>query len=80
MQAKGYITKNSAPETMVDAVREVAAGNAFLDHQFAQNLALQKSAGRRAVFSCLATREFEIFCLLAQGMSPQQTASELALS
>jgi DNA-binding NarL/FixJ family response regulator len=78
--AKGYITKNSAPDIMVDAVREVAAGNAFLDHKLAQNLALQKSAGRRDVFSCLTTREFEIFCLLAEGKSPQQTASDLALS
>ncbi len=78
--AKGYITKNSAPETMVDGVREVAAGNAYLDHQLAQSLALQKSAGRNDFFSCLTTREFEIFCLLAQGRSPQETASELALS
>lgn len=78
--AKGYITKNSAPEMMVDGVREVARGNAFLDHQLAQNLALRKSAGRSDLFSCLTTREFEIFCLLAQGKSPQETASDLALS
>lgn len=78
--AKGYITKNSAPETLVDAVRKVAAGNVFIDQQLAQNLALKKSAGGRDAVSGLTTREFEIFCLLAQGKSPQQTASELALS
>lgn len=78
--AKGYITKNSAPETMIEAVRKVAAGSTFLDHQLAHNLALQKSAGRSDVVASLTTREFEIFCLLAQGMSPQQTAGELALS
>ena len=78
--AKGYITKNSAPEMMVDGVREVARGNAFLDNQLAQNLALQKSAGRSDLLSCLTTREFEIFCLLAQGKSPHETASDLALS
>lgn len=78
--AKGYITKNSAPEILVDAVRKVAAGNVFIDQQLAQNLALKKSAGGRDAVSGLTTREFEIFCLLAQGKSPQQTASELALS
>lgn len=78
--AYGYITKSSAPEVMIDAVRQVASGNKFLDAKLAQSIALNKSAGRSDIFACLTTREFEIFCLLSQGMSAQETASELALS
>ena len=78
--AKGYITKSSAPEILVDAVRAVAAGKLFIDQQLAQNLSLHKSAKGRDAVSGLTTREFEIFYLLAQGKSTQQTASELSLS
>ncbi len=78
--ALGYITKNCAPEVMLDGVRAVAAGKSYLDKALAQNLALRKSRGDEDVFACLTTREFEIFCLLAQGMSPHEAAKELALS
>ncbi len=78
--ALGYITKNCAPEIMLDGVRAVAAGQSYLDKTLAQNMALRKSHADEDVFACLTTREFEIFCLLAQGMSPHEAASELALS
>lgn len=78
--ALGYITKSCAPEVMLDGVRSVAAGDSYLDQTLAQNLALRKSHGEEDVFACLTTREFEIFCLLAQGMTPHEAASELALS
>ena len=64
---------------MVDAVRTVAAGKPYIDHELAQNLALRRTGGR-GIFSCLTTREFQIFSLLADGYSPAETASELALS
>lgn len=78
--ARGYITKNSAPETLVGAVREVANGKLFIDPQLTHNLSVKKSMEGRDAVSALTTREFEIFFLLAQGKSPQQAASELALS
>ncbi|MES9943265.1 MAG: response regulator transcription factor [Candidatus Thiodiazotropha sp. 6PLUC2] len=78
--ARGYITKNSAAEIMVDAIRAIASGQAYIDHELAQNLALHKASGDREVFACLTTREFQIFNLLAHGLSPTETASELSLS
>jgi DNA-binding NarL/FixJ family response regulator len=78
--ARGYITKNSAAEIMVDAIRAVATGRAFIDHELAQNLALRRAGGGREIFDCLTTREFQIFNLLAHGKTPAETASELALS
>lgn len=78
--AKGYISKKNAPEIMLDALRSVAGGDTYLDHQLAQQLALQKARGHQDVFAGLTTREFEIFCLLAQGKSSQETAKNLAIS
>ncbi len=78
--ARGYITKNSAAEVMIDAVRAVAAGQAFIDHELAKNMALRRAGRGRELFDCLTTREFQIFTLLAHGMTPAETANELALS
>jgi two-component system, NarL family, invasion response regulator UvrY len=78
--ARGYITKNSAAEIMVDAIRAVAGGQAYIDHALAQNLAMHRAGGGREVFTCLTTREFQIFSLLANGMTATETANELALS
>jgi DNA-binding NarL/FixJ family response regulator len=78
--ARGYITKNSAAEIMVDAIRTVAAGKPFIDRELAQNLALRRAGRGRELFDSLTTREFQIFTLLAHGMTPTETANELALS
>jgi DNA-binding NarL/FixJ family response regulator len=43
-------------------------------------MALHKATGSREIFACLTTREFQIFNLLAHGLTPTETANELALS
>lgn len=78
--AKGYITKNSAPEILVDAVRDIADGKVYLDRELAQSLALRKTLGHQGLLSQLTVREFEIFCLLAEGSSTSDIAKKLALS
>lgn len=78
--ACGYITKSSAPETLVSAVKKVAAGEVYLDRQLAQHLALQKSRNTGEPWSGLSTREFEIFYLLAQGLTSARIGERLSLS
>lgn len=78
--AKGYISKNNNPEVLLAAVDSISKGETYLDHKLAQSLVLQKARGHQDVFSSLTTREFEIFCLLAQGKTAQETAKELAIS
>ncbi len=78
--AQGYITKSSAPEILIEAVQRIAEGEVYLEHRLAQHLAVRKSRGRNHVFSSLTTREFEIFCLLAEGLSTAQIAERLSLS
>lgn len=78
--AMGYITKSSSAEVLVEAVTQVAAGRIHIDQEIAQNLAVQKSRGKSTPFAGLSTREFEIFCLLAEGANVANIAERLSLS
>lgn len=78
--ARGYITKSSAPEILVEAIRALASGQSHLDSELAQRLAFQKTRGKNTPFSDLSTREFEIFCLLAEGLNTSEIAKRLSLS
>lgn len=78
--ARGYITKRSAPHVLVNAVKEVAAGGVYLDHEIAQRLAFQKAGGRTEPLKALTTREFEIFCLVAGGATAIEIGRRLSLS
>ena len=77
--ARGYLTKNSAPKTLVKAIEEIAAGGIYIDERVAQHLAFQKARDEVGPFSSLSTREFEIFCLLAEGLNTNDIASRLSL-
>lgn len=78
--ARGYITKSSAPNVLIDAVRQVAAGRSHLDADLAQQLVFQKVRERDSALMGLSTREFEIFCLLAEGLSASEIGTRLSLS
>jgi len=78
--ARGYISKSSAPTVLVEAVRQIAAGNIFLEPDIAQRLAFQKTRGPSSPFAMLSTREFEIFCLLAEGLNAGEIGERLSLS
>ncbi|SEQ19619.1 two component transcriptional regulator, LuxR family [Solimonas aquatica] len=77
--ARAYISKSSAPEVLVRAVLEVAAGRQFLSPDVAQSVALYKLGGEDP-FAQLSAREFEVFRLLVQGESAGAIAEILKLS
>ena len=76
--ACAYVTKNSAGDILIEAVREVHAGRGYLSPDI-RNLA---SAARPAAPGpdSLSPREFEVFRLLAQGHTVAQIADSLKLS
>jgi DNA-binding NarL/FixJ family response regulator len=78
--ARGYVTKASAPEVLVEAVRAVSAGRMFISHDMAQQLALQTVPGQEVALNSLSPREFEVFRLLAEGKSVNDIARILSLS
>ena len=76
--ARGYVTKNSEPETLVEAVRQIYAGRNFLSPDIAQRLALGR--GGADPLSVLSAKEFEVFRLIAEGRSVAAIAAALSLS
>ena len=77
--ARGYLTKSSAPKTLIKAIEEIARGGVYIDGRLAQHLAFQKARGETGPFSSLSTREFEIFCLLAEGLNINEIAARLSI-
>lgn len=80
--AKGYITKSNAPDTLVSAVCLIAEGGTFVEPAIAQQLAVSMASelDESAKIKALSPREFDIFCLLATGMSTREAAVSLCLS
>ena len=78
--ARGYLTKSSAPEVLVEAVRAVAQGRIYLSHDVAQKLAVRLLPGQQVPLGELSPREFEVFRLLAEGKSVVDIARILSLS
>ena len=78
--ALGYVTKASAPEVLVEAVRTVAQGKRYLSQDMAQALALQSVAGGEAGLDVLSNREFEVMRLLVAGDTIAAIGEKLQLS
>jgi len=78
--AAGYVTKASAPEILVDAVRAVANGEVFLSRDIAQTLALKKMSNDDDALKALSRREFEVMRLLVGGDTLDAIAEKLGLS
>jgi DNA-binding NarL/FixJ family response regulator len=77
--AAGYLTKDSAAEKLVGAIRKVAGGGLMVSEAAAAGL-LAASTGEGPLHSRLSDREFEVFKQLAGGVSPTEIARRLHLS
>jgi two-component system, NarL family, invasion response regulator UvrY len=78
--ALGYLSKRSAPEDLITAVRAVASGQVYLDADIARKLAMQDLSGAQSPVEALSEREFTVFIQLARGQSVNRIAEILSLS
>jgi two-component system, NarL family, invasion response regulator UvrY len=79
--ARGFLSKRSAPEALLEAITAVAAGQRFIDAALAQKLALDElDNGGKSPVERLSEREFEVFVRLAGGASVHRIAEDLSLS
>jgi len=79
--AAGYLTKESAPEELVHAIRRVASGGRYITGGMAELLA--DHIGGPQVFlahEALSEREFQVLRMIAAGRTPKQIAAALLLS
>ena len=79
--ASGYLTKDSASLQLLQVLRKIAGGGAFISFDVAEQLALgSMRGGISAPHERLSDREFEVFRLIASGVSVSDIAVRLNLS
>jgi len=79
--AAGYLTKVSAPEALVEAVREVYEGGRYVSATVAERLtAYQEKDEGRLPHEVLSNREFQVMRMLALGRTTKEIGFELSLS
>jgi two-component system, NarL family, invasion response regulator UvrY len=79
--AAGYVSKNAAPDELLEAVRRVAAGERYVEREIAQQVALLHAAAAPAhPLQQLTRRELEMLRLLGEGRSLQQIAEAVGVS
>ena len=79
--AMGYLTKESGPAEMANAIRKVFKGERYLSAEIAQKIAISSLQDAQAsIFDCLTKREMQVMMLIASGMSMQDMMSRLFLS
>ena len=79
--ASGYLTKESAPALLEQAIRKLAGGGAFISAEVAEQLALGAMPGNETLpHENLSNREFEVFRLLVAGISVTDIGLRLKLS
>jgi two-component system, NarL family, invasion response regulator UvrY len=78
--AMGYLTKRSAAEELIKAIRMVASRKMYLEANIAQQMAIQQLNGEKNPVDVLSDREFEVFMSLAKGQTTNEIAEILSLS
>lgn len=79
--AAAYLTKESAPEELVLALRKVFAGGQYVSARLAEYLVgIVASGSDMLPHEKLTDRELEVLCFLGRGESITKTANALALS
>jgi len=78
--ALGYLTKRSAAEELIKAIRSVNSGTKYLEPTIAQQMAITQLSGENNPVEILSDREFEVFMDLAKGKSTNEIADTMCLS
>jgi two-component system invasion response regulator UvrY len=79
--ASGYMTKESAPDELIEAIRKVSTGRKYISPSVAEKLAFSLESGdERPPQETLSDREFQVMCMIASGKTIKAIADELSLS
>lgn len=79
--ASGYLTKESAPEELIAAIRRVSIGKKYVTPSLAEKLAVDLDVdSKKPPHETLSDREYQVMCLIASGKTVGVIAEKLALS
>ena len=79
--AAGYLTKESAPEELISAIRKVAQGRKYISATLAEKLAIDLEINaEKPPHENLSDREYQVLCMLASGKRLKDIGDDLNLS
>ncbi len=79
--AAGYLTKESAPDELISAIRKVSRGGKYISPSLAEKIAADLEAGIfHAPHESLSDREYQVMCMIASGKTVKGIGEELCLS
>jgi len=79
--ASGYLTKASASEELIGAIRKVAAGRKYVSTSLAEKLAVELDTdASKPPHETLSDREYQVMIMLASGKTVKEIADEVCLS
>jgi DNA-binding NarL/FixJ family response regulator len=78
--AQGYITKNSAPGILAEAIAAIMSGQSYVERGLIRDRGeATQHAGHQAIIAGFSPREFDVFSLLARGLTVHKIADQLCL-
>lgn len=79
--ASGYLTKESTPLELTDAIKKISVGKKYVSTSLAETLASHLEAmAEKPLHEILSNREFEVMCMIASGKTVKEIAEALFLS
>ena len=79
--ASGYLTKDSASDELIQAIRKVAKGRKYITSTLAEELAFELEIEReKKPHEILSNREFQVLCMIASGKSTKNISEDLYIS
>lgn len=80
--ASGYLTKESAPQELISAIRKVASGGRYISSSLAEKLVFEIGAKKENdnIYQSLSDREYQVMCMTAAGAKLNNIAEEFSIS
>lgn len=79
--ASGYLTKETAPEELINAIRVVNSGHNYVTSFIAEKMVTElQGPAEKAPHERLSSREFEVMCMIGSGKTIKEIAELLSLS
>lgn len=79
--ASGYLTKESAPDELITAIRKISQGRKYITSSLAERLAVEmETDSEKPLHEILSDREYQVLRMIAAGRTIKQIAEDLSLS
>ncbi len=79
--ASGYLTKESATDSLIEAIKKVSTGRRYVSSSLAERLAFDFTRDSKSIgHERLSDREYQVMCMIASGKPVSKIADELSLS